>query len=370
MKNTRVFHNVILLIFTLSIFTLSACQKSETVDTTPSSTPEIIVSDTSDDPEPPDKGLIGIFMMKDSNHSVKISEEIKKKLEDEGYTVELKVYEEFSEYYIEQMAAKGCKVMVFACTLSNSYFPIKFKEAGFTVFGIDIYLIDNLDYFVSFDMFRAAGLQAEYIVDELGLKDGKGPFNIELFSGGMYDGNIHTFYRDAMETLRPYIGNGRLVVRSGEVDMREIAVYGYEPEYSKARMERILADYYTDEKLDAVLCPVDFLALGVIDALTEAGYTEYPIITGADCYKPNIMAMKAGKQSMTVFYDRKILIAKLIEMIDAVMTGREVPVNDIIELWEGKKVPAFLCEPIVVTVDNIKEVLIDGGYYTEADLEE
>jgi len=365
MKKTLIFYFVILI-----IFTLTACQKSKPIDTIHSPTPEIIVSGTADNPEPPDKGLISVLMTKRSNYSVKTSEEIKKKLEGEGYTVDLKAYEDyFSEYYIEQLAAKGCKVMVTTCSLEPGYYPMKLKEAGITVIGVS-YWTDNLDYFVSFDMFRAAGLQAEYIVDALGLKDGKGPFNIELFSGGRSDGNIHTYYKDAMETLRPYIGNGQLVVRSGEVDMLEIAVDNYEAKYSKARMGRILADYYTDEKLDAVLCSVDILALGVIDALTEAGYTEYPIITGADCDKPNIMAMKAGKQSMSVFKDQKILIAKLIEMIDAVITGREVPVNEIIDYWGEKEVLAFRCEPIVVTVDNIKEVLIDGGYYTEYDLED
>ena len=28
-------------------------------------------------------------------------------------------------------------------------------------------------------------------------------------------------------------------------------------------------------------------------------------------------------------------------------------------------IPTYLCDPVVVTVDNYKEMLIDSGYYTE-----
>jgi len=179
MQRTRLFYFAILI-----LFSFSGCQKSKPVDdTTPSPTPVIIVSDTEDNSGSPDKGLISILMTKHSNYSVKTSEEIKKKLEGEGYVVDLKAYEDyFSEYYIEQLAAKGCKVIVTTCSLESGYSLMKLKEAGITVIGFN-YRYDNIDYYVSFDMFRAAGLQAEYIVDALGIKDGKGPFNIEFFQG-------------------------------------------------------------------------------------------------------------------------------------------------------------------------------------------
>lgn len=360
----------IFLLVVLLTFFLSACQRVP-VESMPSYTPDNIVSDIPDSPAPSHKGLIGVKMSTNAiERWVKDGEDIKQKLETKGYAVELMYDENDIDYQMAQLIAKDCKVLVIA---SPQYSPDIFeplKKAGITI--ISYYFIDdymNVDYYINFDYYRVGALQAEYIVDALGLKEGKGPFNIELFTGCRYDANIAMYHKDAMKTLRPYIENGQLVVKSGQVDINEIAVDDYKAEIAKDRMDSILAMYYTNDKLDAVLCPFDPLALGVIDSLTEAGYTEFPIITGFDCHIPNVMAMKAGKQSMSVFWDTRILTAKIVEMVDTIMAGGEVPVNYTYEIG-GKQIPTFLCEPCVVTVDNIKEILIDGGYYTESDLQE
>ena len=47
----------------------------------------------------------------------------------------------------------------------------------------------------------------------LGLKEGKGPFNIELFGGSPDDNNAFFFYNGAMSVLQPYIDSGKLVVQ-------------------------------------------------------------------------------------------------------------------------------------------------------------
>ena len=53
-------------------------------------------------------------------------------------------------------------------------------------------------------------------------------------------------------------------------------------------------------------------------------------------------------------------------MVDAVMQGGEAEVNDTKSYDNGTGViPTYLCEPVVVTIDNYKEMLIDSGYYTE-----
>ena len=53
-------------------------------------------------------------------------------------------------------------------------------------------------------------------------------------------------------------------------------------------------------------------------------------------------------------------------MVDAIMTGGEAPVNDTETYDNGTGIiPSYLCEPVAVTADNYKEILIDSGYYTE-----
>ena len=76
-----------------------------------------------------------------------------------------------------------------------------------------------------------------------------------------------------------------------------------------------------------------------------------------------------GKQAMSVFKDTRTLAAKVVEMVDAIMKGQEPPINDTETYNNGVRVvPSFLCGPVACTVDNYKELLIDTGYYTEADL--
>ena len=53
----------------------------------------------------------------------------------------------------------------------------------------------------------------------------------------------------------------------------------------------------------------------------------------------------------------------------SICKGNEPPINDT-ETYNNnvKVVPSFLCEPVAATVDDIQTLLIDSGYYTEADL--
>jgi putative multiple sugar transport system substrate-binding protein len=53
-------------------------------------------------------------------------------------------------------------------------------------------------------------------------------------------------------------------------------------------------------------------------------------------------------------------------MVDALLAGKEVPVNDTKTYNNGVKVvPSYLLKPVSVGRDNWKEILIGSGYYTE-----
>lgn len=367
----------------LLMFTLASCQQTPSA----SVTPHITASDIPETSGIPDIGIA--LPSKDNTYQrwERDGQYIKEQLEANGYTVEL-MYADNKQYtqnsQIKELIAKGCKLLIIASIDGGSLGSVlaQTKADGVTVIAYDRLITNtgNVDYFVTFDYFRFGALQGEYIEDALRLKDGKGPFNIELFTGSLDDGNVMFYYEGAMSILRQYIENDQLVVKSGQIDMMDVGTFNWSSEEAKARMDDLLADYYTGDKLDAVLSPNDSVALGVIESLEDAGYTEFPVITGMDCEKANVMAMKSGKQSMSVFKDTRILAAKVVEMVEAIMTGREVPVTGTehhsngIDFASGgyngvKYVPTFLCDPAVVTADSIREILIDGGYYTEADLE-
>ncbi len=308
-------------------------------------------------------------------------ENMKKQLEEKGYKVDLQYANNDVNTQIQQMEnmiTKGCKVLVIAAIDGAAITDVlaKAAESKVKVIAYDRLIMksENVDYYATFDNFEVGVIQGQYIEEKLGLKDGKGPFNFELFGGSPDDNNATYFFNGAMSILQPYIDSGKIVIPSGQKDFTTIAIQGWDSAKSQARMDNLItANYAGGKKLDAVLSPNDSLAIGIVASLKNAGYgsgdKQYPIITGQDCDKPNVIAMINGQQSMSIFKDTRTLAEKVVEMVDAVLQGKEAPANDTKTYDNGAKIiPSFLCDPVYADASNYKELLIDSGYYTEDDL--
>ncbi len=305
---------------------------------------------------------------------------MKAQLEEAGYTVDLQyanndVATQVSQ--IENMITAKCNVLVIASIDGSSLGTAlaAAKEAKIPVIAYDRLIMesDAVSYYATFDNYMVGTIQGTYIVDTLKLKDTTETFNMEIFGGSPDDNNARFFYQGAYDVVKPYIDKGTLVVVSGQVEFEKVATLAWKTETAQARMDNLItANYATGTKLDVVLCANDSTALGVENALDNAGYKvgeNWPLITGQDCDKPNTKNMIAGKQSMSVFKDTRTLAAKVVEMVTAIVKGTEVPVNDTKTYENGKGiVPTYLCEPVFADTSNYKTLLIDSGYYTEADL--
>jgi putative multiple sugar transport system substrate-binding protein len=326
--------------------------------------------------------LIGVAMpTKSLQRWNQDGDNMKKQLEAKGYQVDLQYAEDKPDTQlsqVENMVTKGCKVLVVASIDGKVLAPAlqKAADAGIKIIAYDRLLLDtaNCDYYATFDNFKVGALQGSYAEKALGLKDGKGPFNMEIFGGSPDDNNARFVNAGQLSFLQQYLDSKKLVIPSGQFDFNKIAIPGWKSEGAQARMDNLLtANYAGGKKLDAVICPNDSLALGVIAALDAVGYgtadKPYPVITGQDCDKANVKAIKAGKQTMSVYKDTRQLAQKVVEMVDAIMQGKEPPVNDTQSYNNNVKiVPSFLIEPILCTKDNYEELLIKSGYYTEADI--
>lgn len=322
-------------------------------------------------------GKIGVAMpTKDLQRWNQDGENMKKELETAGYEVDLQfasndVQTQVSQ--IENMISGGCQVLVIGSIDGESLgTPLKTaEEEGIQVISYDRLIMNSsaVSYYATFDNYLVGQKQGEYIVDSLDLDNAKGPFNLEIVTGDPGDNNVNFFFGGAMDVLQPYIDSGKLAVPSGQVTKDAVATADWSTEKSQARMDAILASNYTDKNLDVVLCSNDSTALGIENSL-QANYTgTWPIITGQDCDKPNVKNLLADKQSMSVFKDTRALATQTVKMVDAIMDGKDAETNDNESYDNGTGViPSYLCEPTVVTKDNYKEMLIDSGYYTEADL--
>ena len=364
---------------TLMMFSLVACGSSSTqAPQTEAAAETKADSAPATTPAPAGKVRIGVAMpTKDLQRWVQDGDNMKAELEKAGYEVDLQyaandVQTQVGQ--IENMITSNPKVLVIASIDGSALVnPLNMaKEAGIPVISYDRLLMnsDAVTYYATFDNYLVGKKQGEYLEEYLYLKEGAGPFNIEFVTGDPGDNNCNYFFGGAMDVLQKYLDNGQLVCKSGQTDKNTVSTVNWSAEESQKRMENILASHYADgTTLHAVMCSNDSTALGVENALA-ANYTgAYPIITGQDCDKPNVKNIVEGKQAMSVFKDTRTLASKVVTMVDAIVKGGTPEINDTTTYDNGAHVvPSYLCEPVVVTEENYKEILLDSGYYTEADI--
>ena len=199
---------------------------------------------------------------------------IEKKLLEQGYSVDLQYANNEIDLQISQidkMIKDGCKVIIIAAVDANSLSDVldQAKGKGAKIISYDRLIMntDAVDYYATFDNLAVGTMQGEYIEEKLNLKNGGGPYRLEITAGSLDDNNTVSLFEGAMDVLRPYIQNGKLIVRSGQVDLKQCAISHWKEDIAKERMANILATYYAEEKLDAALCANDSTAIGVQNAL-------------------------------------------------------------------------------------------------------
>ncbi|WIE74943.1 multiple monosaccharide ABC transporter substrate-binding protein [Curtobacterium sp. MCSS17_007] len=333
--------------------------------------------------------LVGVAMpTKVSERWIKDGNAVKSDLEKAGYKVDLEYGDNKVQQQAQQvsnMITKGAKVLIIASidggALSDQLDAA--AKAGIKVISYDRLLTgnENVDYYVSFDNYKVGVDQATSLLTGLGVLDDKGektgekgPFNIEVFAGSLDDNNAGFFFNGAMDTLKPYLEDGTLTIGSGQDKISQAATQQWDPATAKARMQNLVASTYSGgTKLDGVLSPYDGMSIGIISALQGAGYGSgdrpLPVVTGQDAEAASVKSIIAGQQYSTIYKDTRKLAKQSVTMAEDLLSGKEPEVNDT-KSYDNKVkvVPTYLFQPTVVTKDNYKEVLVDSGYYTEADL--
>ncbi|WP_219838199.1 multiple monosaccharide ABC transporter substrate-binding protein [Paenibacillus sp. R14(2021)] len=373
-----------LIVLSVLVLLLAACGSSTKNNTEPASTTTNNAKTDTDSGGSTDssaKGSIGISMpTKSSERWVGDGANMKKEFETLGYSVDLQYAEDVIENQvsqIENMITKGAKVLVIAAIDGESLTDVLQKAADqkIQVIAYDrlIKNTEHVTYYATFDNFKVGVLQASYLEKKLGLKDGKGPFNIELFAGSPDDNNAYFFFDGAMSVLQPYIDNGKLVVKSGQTKMEQVATLRWDGATAQARMDNLLSANYASDTVHAVLSPYDGISIGIISSLKGVGYGSadkpMPVISGQDAEVASVKSIIAGEQTSTIFKDTRELAKVAVGMAEAIIEGKEAKVNDTKTYNNGVKiVPSFLLEPVSVDKENYKQVLVDSGYYTEDEL--
>ncbi|PVU82498.1 sugar ABC transporter substrate-binding protein [Cellulomonas sp. WB94] len=333
--------------------------------------------------------LVGVAMpTKSSERWIADGNNVKTQLEALGYKVDLQYAEDDIPTQVNQidtMITKGAKLLIIA-SIDGTALTSQLEQAhanGIQVIAYDRLIRNsaNVDYYSTFDNFKVGVQQATSLLTGLGVLDASGkdagktgPLNVELFAGSPDDNNATFFFNGAMSILQPYIDSKVLVVKSGQTDFKTVATLRWDPATAQSRMENLLTSTYSDGSLvSGVLSPYDGLSIGILGALKGVGYgtasQPWPIVTGQDAEAASVKSIIAGEQYSTIYKDTRELAKVTVAMTDAILKGNTPEVTDTKTYDNGVKVvPSYLLDSQIIVKDNYKKVLVDGGYYTEADL--
>ena len=325
-------------------------------------------------------GQVGVAMPTQSSERwINDGANMKAQLESLGYEVDLQYAEDDVQMQvsqIENMIASGVNCLVIASIDSSALVngEAQAKDAGIPIIAYDRLLMDTdaVSYYATFDNKGVGTAIGKDIEDNANL-DPANPQTIEFFMGSPDDNNALFLYNGLMEVLQPYLDNGALVCKSGRTSFEDTCILRWSQETTQQNCENYLTGFYADEDLDICATAFDGFAYGCKAALEGAGYTDanWPMITGQDA---ELMATKniiSGKQTMSIYKDTRLLAEKCVTMVQAVLEGAEPEINDTEQYNNGKiVVPSYLCTPVAVDQNNYKEIIVDGGYYTEEQLAE
>ena len=281
---------------------------------------------------------------------------------------------------VETLISQGIEVLIICAQdgAAASAAVEAAKDAGVTVIAYDRLITgtDAVDYYVTFDSFAVGVAQGQYLIDNAPAGSG---IPLYLYAGAATDNNAFIFFEGAWSVLQPKIADGTFVIANsteaeGLADKAELtrdelgAIIGqvttdWDFNVAKSKAEAHLTAVGAEAKGDVVvLAPNDGTARSIADVFsTDKDVTSY-VITGQDSEQASVQYVIDGKQSMTVFKDTRTLAADSVAMAVDILGGN-TPATDTTYNNETIDVPAKQTDIVVVTQDNVKEALIDSGYY-------
>ncbi len=253
---------------------------------------------------------------------------------------------------IEYLIDKKMDVIVIIAVDSEalSDVMIKAKDAGIICVAYDRLVRNaNVDLYISFDNEQVGRLMAEALVE--GVPEGG---NIVTIFGPKSDHNVTLVEQGFQDVMK-------------EKDINIIYAVYAKGWLAEEAYDAINAALEINDKIDGVLCGNDNLATQAVLALSENRMAGKVIVTGQDADLVACQRIVEGTQTMTVYKPVDKLAKAAAEYVVKMAKGEEINVTSTIDDGSNK-VPYVKLEPIAVTQDNIREVIIDGGFQQEEDV--
>lgn len=256
------------------------------------------------------------------------------------------------------------------------------NAAGVKVISYDRLIRDTdaVDYYVTFDSVAVGEAWGQYLIDQAGSTTGN---NLYLYAGAASDNNAFLFFEGAWNKLQPKIADGTFVI----INSSEAVALQDKATLTREEMGKIIGQVTTEWKFDVaknlaesnltaataeqkgtvfIVAPNDGTARAIADAFgADSDVTTY-YISGQDAEKASVQYIIDGKQSMTVLKDVRTLVDDAITAAVAFLKGG-TPEKTTTYNNGVADIPAKPSAIVTVTKDNVKEAIIDSGYYPASD---
>ncbi len=252
-----------------------------------------------------------------------------RELFDEGIDVLIvtsRYYEALKELYAEAVR-KGIKIVCY------SRMPLGYGTA---------------DFFVGFDNYLA-GMAMGQFLDELAPEG-----DYIVFRGHEDDNDARDLYEGAVASL-PHYGNAKKV-------LCDMSIPKWDPQVASEIVYKNVVG--NGGKIDAILAPCSHIAEASRMAIDNLGITKEVAITGFGIDLETIRRLQAGKQSMTILADYKLLAHTAVEQALNLALGKMPRSNKRYAIDNDRHIDAMLVPCQIITLQNIESRLIETGVYT------
>lgn len=355
----------LLLAAALCLSALCACTAGANGTTSADSSAGVSISTPSKGKNAMSSRLVGISMPEQAGRWEQEATTMQTILQAKDYTVELAYADNNSKTQIEQVKAMlddDCGAIIVASVdseaLSDALATCDTSNTTMIAYSTLVPDCSTIDYFIGIDSYTNGQIQAKYLVQKLGLKKTKKSFNLEIFHQSNSGSALYAFL-GAMDVLKPYLDDSTLVIPSDRTTAETCGVT--DAADAKKELGHLLESTYADGKpLDAILCTDDTLSVAVAQELQkDYSGSVFPLISGCNCNPESIQLLIDGKLSVTSVENTQKIAQQAAKMADQAMQGKTVEQSK----QNPYDVPAYVYEPVKVTLKNYKDVLFKTGLY-------
>lgn len=210
----------------------------------------------------------------------------------------------------------------------------------------------NVDLYITFNNYKVG----ELIGSEVSSSVPSG--NYIILNGAETDYNAFMLNEGCMSVLQPKIDSGsiKVVAETWVTDWRDEIAYQY--------VSDILSQGI---KVDAIVAANDRVAEGAITALSENRLAGEVYVTGQDAELGACKRIVIGTQNMTIFKSIKLLAEGAANVAVKMANGENINTNETIN--DGTYDINYIAyDPVVVNKDNIIDIIVEDGFFTEAQI--